>query len=314
MILCCFLIALSTNVAFGQDIPIARYFPLALGNVWEYRVFHQQWAEGQPEPSSKVLTGYLTTEVVEESDQGGIHTLTLERISFSTGYVETDRYSCKVEVGSDGSVIYSQTEGQEGVCQRWDVLDYQFSIPLADGALEVSFNQTQSPNTVLIAGQEVKVESTGIRYSSQAHGQWILKFATGIGLYEWLDWTPPRNPDGYVISSSLEYASVNGVKYGANLAVHNQANPFEVVSTHSKEPLFPNPTRGLVHLSVPTTTQSLVRVDVLNTLGRDMNLEPIRNGSSQSNYTVDLSRMSSGVYFIRTVTNTSVTTQRVVKY
>jgi len=81
-----------------------------------------------------------------------------------------------------------------------------------------------------------------------------------------------------------------------NTGIPSQSNNVSVFN------IYPNPTNGLLNLSISLASSSTITIDVLNLLGEVVVNRNIDN-TIGGNYTMDLSNLSQGIYFIQIKTN-----------
>ncbi|MEI6816901.1 MAG: T9SS type A sorting domain-containing protein [Bacteroidota bacterium] len=83
----------------------------------------------------------------------------------------------------------------------------------------------------------------------------------------------------------------------------------EVAANSTVEKIFPNPTTGELTINLPTNGP--VTIEIFNVLGEKINNLPIES-KIPNQYTINLSAQPKGIYLIRTTTNESVATEKVV--
>lgn len=96
-----------------------------------------------------------------------------------------------------------------------------------------------------------------------------------------VDWWPP---DGWVIRFT------------------NQLVPTNDLSTNTTTTIFPNPTNGLVSID---SEEAIINVEVYSSNGKII--------ASNSDYTLDLSNLNSGVYYLRVLTKKSLSNHKILK-
>ena len=77
--------------------------------------------------------------------------------------------------------------------------------------------------------------------------------------------------------------------------------------------LYPNPANGLVHFSLPVSTDELFTVEVIDAFGRLVKSETINPKTNGRQGTIDLTGFAPGIYSIRVSGKTVTQSGRVVK-
>lgn len=83
----------------------------------------------------------------------------------------------------------------------------------------------------------------------------------------------------------------------------------ETMETGSTLNVYPNPTSGLINVTVNASAEVLNEIAVLNVLGQEVTTV---KGAARDNYTIDLSGMSKGLYSVRFTFATGTVTRKVV--
>lgn len=81
-------------------------------------------------------------------------------------------------------------------------------------------------------------------------------------------------------------------------AVHHQAVPRAVTDERTLV-VYPNPSTGIVHLTINGLEGRRAEVTVLNVIGTVMYRETLTELSERSTKTLDLSRFANGLYYVK---------------
>jgi hypothetical protein len=73
--------------------------------------------------------------------------------------------------------------------------------------------------------------------------------------------------------------------------------------------IYPNPTTGELNISLNSTTEKLIRIDVINLLGQEV---MTMNGTGKDYYTIDLSGFSKGIYFVHCTFGSGIVTRKIL--
>ncbi len=117
--------------------------------------------------------------------------------------------------------------------------------------------------------------------------------------------------------SNLQFAFTNYSNFGNNLylddikidAVSTLGIP-AITTDKDDFILYPNPTNGLLNLSIALTQNSFVEVKVLNLLGDVVAIKNIDN-TIRGNYSIDLSTLAQSIYFVQIKTNRETIVRRI---
>lgn len=293
------LLLLTAGSAAAQSrIPLSRYYPLGIGDVWVYE--HREGSyEGQS--GSPPFLGYVRREVARDTlIEGEPHALIKERRLDPDFEVESE-ILCVVRATDE---TFSQTP---------------------ESCLSVQFSYLYS-NMYERAEQEVEIG--GATYGVDAEREYGFghcgsggttcqsewsSFATDIGLLNsGYDETYCSGGEcsGSGSTRILIYAEVAGQTYGS-------FPPPEDTPAEEEEPrsglfieldsVYPNPFTDAVTVSVRAPALFRITVDVYDVLGRRVLARELRGSETQrSEHRLDLGGLPAGVYQVRV---TSVTGQ-----
>ncbi len=82
-------------------------------------------------------------------------------------------------------------------------------------------------------------------------------------------------------------------------AVHHQAVTRAAVADERTLVVYPNPSTGIVHLTINGLEGRRAEVTVLNVIGTVMYRETLTELSERSTKTLDLSRFANGLYYVK---------------
>ncbi|MCX6182773.1 MAG: T9SS type A sorting domain-containing protein [Bacteroidetes bacterium] len=99
--------------------------------------------------------------------------------------------------------------------------------------------------------------------------------------------------------------ALSGTLKVAKLTVGEKSNGINLI-TENKLAVYPNPSTGLVNVSLNNANSDLITVSVSNVLGQTI----YSTQSTQSNVNIDLNGKNAGIYYITVQTAAGTTTQR----
>jgi hypothetical protein len=110
---------------------------------------------------------------------------------------------------------------------------------------------------------------------------------------------------------SVEKEENNALELGSTIVSTNSKNNFEI-EVQSDVSIFPNPTKGNITVKAKDQISSISITDIE---GKTINHEILSQNSSNEStiIDVDLSSLNNGIYFVKTVVGTTITTYKVIK-
>lgn len=280
-----------------------HYYPLEVGDMWEYEYY--RWRCNEPDGCTNSTEFYRRTIVGEVEVEGVRYAeMQVERLRVVRGDItctsmhtvrvnpETDR----VEIGGLPGCGGFVRDASPGSLNEED-------IPLTVGEPEV--------RTVVIGGMGYELN---VRHAFGLNGcfeECEVQLASEVGLH-FFSATSSFGPGESGVDLLLRYAEVGGVVYGTSPV----ANEDEVApATFALGAPFPNPFRTTATLTLSLPTPEAVTLSVFDVLGRrvltrDLGVQP----AGASRHTLDGAELPVGVYFVRAVTGSGQqATRRVVR-
>lgn len=288
-----FLLTLLVTAASAQAQVVADtldprgYFPLAVGNEWEYRVGIEDPADPY-DPEDRSRTEYLRYRVVgAEADW---FSLTEETYSEAGALLESDTASVRYDPASASVATADGAPRPFFACGLDLPLGWDGSGDRRRCYLEAV--RPESPEEIgdVVGHVDLQRAKRFSGYSESFVAVHGVGF-TGGGFF----------PDGCnlfctTVSWSLAYAHVDGTAYGAR-AIATEAAPARPALR-----VYPNPTPAEL-----TVEGSGPRVEVVDALGR---LVMARSGLPEAAVRLDVSALPAGVYVVRRGDEAAVVTVR----
>ncbi|HLT47375.1 MAG TPA: T9SS type A sorting domain-containing protein [Rubricoccaceae bacterium] len=279
-----------------------RYFPLQIGNVWEY---DEAWW------LYPAFYRYVSIEEVVAD------TLIENEVYFviETTRVQTVPEPLPPEIYFDfvrfdtlaSTLVWRNPRPLWGGCR----FDEDFPADPEVGR-EIKCPLDDLTGVLLYGGYNQLVEidddvvATAVKdYHRSFHGVWLnTRFGANIGLiYE-------SSGEGHSVDRTLRYARVGGVEYGEPSGVANEP---DVPGSGLAVTAYPNPSRSSVTLDLAAPSPQAAMVEVFDALGRRVYAGAHAvNGAARVR--LDASRWAPGVYVVRaTAEDGARATARVVR-
>lgn len=300
-----FLIVGVSGPGHAQDINPQDYYPLALGDTWDYSHVVIRCTDKDCDTSTNV---YVRRTVVGEVDLEG-ETYAEMEVSVLDRTTAEELCSSQHAVRIDEETERVQIEDLSDECSgafvdafdSSEYLEEQIPLSLSEPAMDV----------VTIGGVDYDL-LTQFGTAQPGLDEVQVTLAKDVGLVDLVSFVDP-GPGGDESSYlSLVYAKVGGVTYGA-APVASEG----VVSEPSfrLEAVYPNPTRSDATLTFTTTPADRVTAEVFDVLGRPVlrrDLGTPTVGASRRRLAVGA--LPAGLYVVRISTASGeVATQRFVK-
>ncbi len=268
-----------------------RYFPLEVGNVWEYDDFYEQCdlddhCDGPDHVQS------VRWWVRGESVHDGIRYFDVRVEGFAPDGEPTGGpfdYALRFDSASARLAALDQLPDIALSCPFGS--DFGGSAACSSGTYEVAGGYEQS---VTVGGETVEAARKGYRRDG---AEFVgFAFASGIGLvYE--------DAGGYAPffrwTRHLTYARVGGVEYGDPrfpVAGEGVSVPASAVALA----VYPNPTCGAATLSVSLDRPQRARLAIYDVLGRRVLADDFgAQAAGESVHRLDLAALPAGVYLVR---------------
>lgn len=297
------LTAASPAAAQDTDSLDLGYYPLEVGDTWEYSLYIQQ-CDSQECDSGSV---YFRRSIVGEVEVEGVRyaEMQVEQFDSTTGSVTCESMH-NVRVNPETALV--EITGLPGC--------YGFARAPLSGLVE-----DEIPLTIGTPAVE-PVRIGDIEYDLEARtatdddpipcpDTCYTQFARKVGLIVYEAYSDAL-PGSQFDSFRLRYAEVDGVVYGLQVVSNEEVAPTQ---TFQLTELYPNPFRTTATLTLSLPSPESVTLAVFDVLGRrvltrDLGVQP----AGESRHALDGSRLPAGVYFVRATTASGQqATRRVVR-
>lgn len=287
------------SAALAQEIDWERFYPLEVGDTWDYRAsemycFIQECDTG--------FDGYERRTVVADTVIAGEpwSVLRVERLALDGAVLDTSR--CVARVSAEGEVDFEPVSGPCDVLERRDAIGDLWNLQEAwDDVV---------PAVVEIGGIEYGVDVLRF-YRVGQMGETTFSAATDIGVIEYRG-NAGQGGSMDFWSGELVYARVGGVPYGGAPVTTEETT---VPAAFALGAAYPNPFRSTAALSLTLPAVEAVALEVFDVLGRpvlrrDLGVQP----AGPSQHRLDLVHAPAGLYIVRATTASGETaTRRLVK-
>ena len=262
-----------------------RYYPLQIGNVWEYR-------------GSGLQPGDFRVSISADTVIDGRHYFLEAHTSYHEGELgPASHYPVRFDT-TTANVLARWEDGGESVWQisRFCPLDAPFGMIGCDGPVEVEGGYDEVFE--LHFGQML----TGVTMKSFYDSY----FVADIG---WMGADLVVEPGG----TRLSYARIDGVEYGEPFPVATEETPPESVLALA---VYPNPSRGETTVRFALDAPQRVTLAVFDVLGRrvltdDLGAQPSGEGTRG----LDAASLPAGLYVVRLTGDAGArATTRVVRH
>ena len=298
---------LGVDSARAQEVDTTRFWPLDIGNRWEYTYAEQHWPAGA-DPADPVVKGYVISEITRDTLINAERHVIFSQQRYSLlnvpdlNPVLESEYSCALRVLDDGIIEFAPDD-EEGKCRRWDVLDYQLSLPLTnfEREIRVNINPDRVPYEVKIGGIEYAFEATGWRISGGAMGEYQeVRYAIDLGLFEWLHINPPRLAlNGWIYSYKLTFAQIRDESFGTERLVGIESDGELAPLQFSMDDVYPNPAVTHIHTRIRGAVQGTGLIEILDMNGRLVDSKKIYLQHPLTQITSYITDYPAGVYLLR---------------
>ena len=258
-----------------------RYYPLAVGNVWEYR-------------SQRGVT--TRKAVVGDTTVGGVNYFFLERVAFDTDgtpsapFVQLVRYDSTFHVDRE-RYTNSEGEGVEGLGEVPCPLDSPFDIVVTFEGRDCAVRGDYDVSLVF-GGVEPGTGADTVRTAVKEFAFFtglVERFAAGVGLVL---------SDLEGVYQALRYYRIDGEEHGVVLfPVSNVSTPPLAGAALT---IGPNPTGGAATVRLGLPAPADVRVAVYDVLGRRVaTLASGALAAGTHGLPLDAAPLAPGVYVVR---------------
>lgn len=101
----------------------------------------------------------------------------------------------------------------------------------------------------------------------------------------------------FFVTLSLSFGSVLAMPHQATVAPLHR--PGQRIASDDKLVIYPNPSTGIVHLTLNNLEGKKVELSVLNVIGSVMYRETLTELNDRYTKTLDLSKFANGLYYIK---------------
>jgi hypothetical protein len=141
----------------------------------------------------------------------------------------------------------------------------------------------------------------------------ILGFSTAYNTND--GGTTRKNMFGshYIAGSNKNISWDNASALGELILDDNTVSTIKINSSSVNNfNCYPNPTMGLLHISLSSTTQGKVKIELYDIIGKVIESIDAENKGGVFNSTLDLSKIKQGIYFIRVTNNQKDYLQKII--
>jgi hypothetical protein len=280
------LLALFATGAFAQtpDTTAAwRYYPLQIGNVWEYN--------GSGSPVRKAI--------VADTLVDGRHWYLERHTDFTFSPPASKQHLIRFDTLT--ATVRYRMDGQEMAVPPGCPLDAPFGGQVECGNRSVAVSG--GPGSSIMIGSAAVSD---VMLKTFDDGMYRHRFVAGIGFVERQQYVPESG------LYRLFYARVGGVEYGS--PIFPVANEVSARGAAPALSVHPNPAADQAHVALTLTHPQRVRVDVIDVLGRVRRSEHLDLPAGTRTHALDVSLLPAGAYVVRVTGRTGFTaTARLVK-
>ncbi len=281
-----------------------RYYPLAVGNVWEYRI-----SEGEPlmrrEIVSDTLAGdrqyFRMVESTYDSD-GGTGLKLGRELAFYVRYDSIGAVVALPEIEADTVVFRRGVPTGDSSHTYFDLREpFGDTLSYGEGAEDTYVTVGGYGELIEIGGE--KVEAPAVKNFWGVEAQYFETYAADIGLIEGGNLWGPR----------ITYAHVGEITYGLSRVPTSAEKERYTPERFAIESLHPNPTSDRAVLEYRLPEAQAVTVEVFNALGQRLRVEKLPlQAAGMHWYRLETSNWAGGVYFVRFTTGSGQQSARSV--
>ncbi|MDT8411292.1 MAG: T9SS type A sorting domain-containing protein [Vicingaceae bacterium] len=226
----------------------------------------------------------------------------------------------RVYLFADSIALYNiNNQNPSGLCNddilNKEVLLYDFSVSVGDTVFYQYVDSSRiyitSIDSVLVQSQYLKrynyyFISSGINCPSYKNGlftgfYYIEKIGHHSGIFE---------PYLYYLNddwNNLLCFEDTEIAYPDSLACYNAVGINDATIKENSVKIYPNPNNGIFNIESPSVTDEVL-VTIYNTSGQQIESLSIKGKGS-----IDISKQSNGIYFVKAVKNSDITTLKLIK-
>jgi len=269
-----------------------RYFPLEVGNRWDYF-----WDEGTATPSPR---GYWRWVVRDDTTLGGHRYFALEQAVFSLSGAPTSSTTRYVRFDTTTARV---VERRNGADTGFFYAPCPLDLPFEGSECQTAGYWTAQTGIGYAQDTGLGVTTSVKRFEPLLTGR-AVRLAAGIGFvrYETIV------EKGGTIDVRIAYAHVGGVTYGWPLVVAAEPAPPAAALTLTAAP---SPAAGRVRVALTLAVAGPVKVAVFDALGREVAvLLDGSRGAGAHAVAFDGSALPSGAYLVRATSGGATATAR----
>jgi len=273
----------------AQPVDPSDYFPLAVGNLWEYEhELYRPQTESRPVDQSR--TAHEVYRIVSSSVEQDTLWYTIEFTEWGSSDLIVERDSVRVRYDEESESVVGGAE--------YLLLGLPRCLDLPPGMHDGSECWTNVGTGDLLDRNLFGAETVPIKSFSTI--LWSFDAVAGVGIVTGGGGCEPCNPLDDRDEFTLRFARIEGSEYGARIIGREEAAEIPDPRTFS---VYPNPTRGLIQLEGVAGGAGAGargafhedRLEAFDLLGRRV-LDARLTGSGQE---VDLGSLPAGIYLLK---------------
>ncbi|MFK5889769.1 MAG: T9SS type A sorting domain-containing protein [Flavobacteriaceae bacterium] len=228
----------------------------------------------------------------------------------------SDVNNCKVcHVGADTNTTYGvsvnvNTNIPAGGYALGQTYTITVTQTFSGAATKHGFEITAENGVGSNVGTFVITDATNTQFKGVSN-EYVTHTASGNALTSWtFDWTAPSFDVGTPITFYVATIAGTGGASGSEMALKSKLiggvlgiNDAQLLNFT----MYPNPSDDIVSFQLPSNTNK-AQVTVFDYLGKSL----LEQNISPSNKNIDISKLSSGIYFVRIQTNSKVGTKKLI--
>jgi len=258
-----------------------RYFPLEIGNEWQY------WSEG------------------DQCQEFQVRSVVGQTLINHTRYFkyQVARFDANEDPIEPPETFFLRFDTLTATI---DAADGRHPVDITDCPLNAAFGETLTCDPDLFPEAEVtggvqdfrigdpnspEILETSVKWYSCCAGDIEKQFVADIGA---------TGPQGFGCGTRMWYARVGGVEYGS--PVITAAEPSAIPTHQLRLSASPNPFVGQIDLAIATPAHQSVTIDVFDLLGRRVYSKEHVAGLGETTLHLDGSNWPRGLYLVRVTT------------
>lgn len=272
------IIFLFLNICNAQEDTLEYYYPLSIGNLWQYKVTHYN--------SYDTTTLYKNTEVIKDTIiDDNLNLFYKLKAAFIVSPIGSEFQYLRYDSSSQSIIEYRQFDDEESTL---------FKLTADDNASWKYFGDDVCANidTQLVFGQMNTCKNFYDCGSSPPF--WSYTLSKGVGPITIVD----DQSWGFLnyTTYSLVYAKIDSVEYGSFVTSINVKE--QIPMHYSISQNYPNPFNPYTTINYAIPKTSHVFIIIYNAIGEEIE-RLVDENQSVGNYNVNFNgkNLSSGIYF-----------------